>query len=74
MGGAERPVKMHFHKSRLPIHASFSGCKVIDRFFNGFAYRTHSNDYMLRIAGAIIMEKLIVCSDFLINNFHIRLY
>ena len=74
MGGAERPVKMHFHQSRPHISTAFSVHKIINRFFYRFTNGTHSDDDMIRIIGSIIAEKPVIGPDFPINHFHIRLH
>ena len=49
-------------------------CQVIDGFFDGIIYRTHSYDYVFCIFSTIVVEQFVVCSDFLVNFVHVFLY
>ena len=66
----ERSVKTYLYNTYF-----FACChEVIDGFFNGIAYRTHSYDNLFRISCAIVVEELVVGTDLSIYFIHVFLY
>ena len=66
----ERSVKTYLYDTYF-----FACChEVIDGFFNGIAYRTHSYDNLFSISCAIVVEELVVGTDLSIYFIHVFLY
>ncbi len=63
---------MHFNQSGLYIAVILG--EIVDGFFDSFAYGAHGDDNMLGLGVSIVIEKPIICSDFFINQFHVRFH
>ncbi len=63
----ERPVKVNLDKAEL-----FAPCiQVIDDFLGAVAHGAHRDDDLLRVGGAVIVERLVIGADLLVDLVHI---
>ena len=63
----ERSVKVNLNKANL-----LAGCyEVIDNLFDGLTDRAHSDDDLLRIRSAIVVEGLVIGADLLVDLVHV---
>ena len=66
----ERTVQADFDQAGFAA----VGVDIIDRLFDGVADRSHRDDDMLRIFGAVVVEQFIVGPDFSVDFVHVLLY
>ena len=67
--GAERSVQADFDDADLLA----LGCEIIDGLFNSLVDGTHSDDDLLGIGSAVVVEELVVCADLGIDFVHVLL-
>ena len=66
---AERSVKSYLDNADLLALLS----KVVDGLLDGIIYRTHSNDDVISICCAVVVEELVISTDLRIHLIHVLL-
>ena len=67
---AERSVKTNLNKTEL---CAVFLVEEVNCFLNSVADRTHSNDYVVCVGSAVVVEELVVCAYLLVDLVHVIL-